>query len=281
MYLSIGVAAPLPPSEKCQIVDHKLQTTSYSNSIQKYQPGWLKIKGDLVNLRSKSSTKGEILQQLPLGTDVRVGFCVKEETIGEIQGCWYPIKEVLLNGKSTSFLESSAYLFSTALTDCYLLHDIDGDNVQESIFLAIPSFGKYQVRVLDSNQKNNVLWYSTEHQAFETDTSGGAISIQGKEITGNPLIKLELHGSEMCGSTSYEDFIYYDNKSLHLAIQTSVWSDSPMYHTTKIQWNQNKSLLFQTDATTFESSQKFCFTGNKYEACSKEIRKEKEGVEDF
>ena len=65
----------------------KISSCTLSNTTA-FEAGEYKIQGDLVNLRNAPSTDGKVLTQIPLASDVLIGDCEKEETIGQKKGCW-------------------------------------------------------------------------------------------------------------------------------------------------------------------------------------------------
>ena len=260
---SLAFAQPVPQ-----------QTCSLGMVDAKMSNGWVKIQGDMVNLRDQPSTSGKILAEIPLGSTANIVQCSKKDTIGNKTGCWYQIDQITTKG--TTKLYSSAFLYFTAIADCFIAADFDEDGVLEEAYVSQTGEEQYQVRLSDPNAKIPMTWVVED--AFSSSTFITAVP---KSETARTMLKLST-SPEACGYTGYTHYYIYDSKgkpTLHKAISGSYFSDSPAYFEAKIEWKNDGTLIFKEDHVRGSSSQKYCLKGFKYEPCGTKVEKVKE-VED-
>ena len=233
--------------------------------------GWVKIQGDMVNLREEPSTTGKILTEIPIGSTVNVVRCPHKETIGTKTGCWYQVDQVTTKGQTK--LYSSAYLYFTALADCFIEADFDEDGTLEEAYVSQTGEEQFQVRLSDPNAKVPMTWVVEE--AFSSTTS---IRVVSKSKTGRTMLELST-SPEACGYTGYTHYYIYDSQDtpkLHKAISGSYFSDSPSYFEAKVDWRSDGTLILNQNYTTGSSSQKHCLRGFKYEPCGEKTETVKE-----
>lgn len=253
----------------------------WKDTFTPLQPGTYKTKGDMVNIRDGMGTKTVVVATIPLSADVTIGTCEKQEKIGATDGCWHKVHRVTHNQKSLLPPDTTGYIFSTALTACYLQLDWDDDGTMENVFLSLSSNSEYHVRVYDPNNAPHVFWYSATNPE---ETGRGNISVVEKKVSGVPLVGLSLDGEEACGSTSTVEYLTYTpstKQSIHKAISTSTYSDSPYYQVYTVEWKPNKKLIYTDDNTQATIVQEYCFnTEHTYTPCGPRKETPKEFTEE-
>ncbi len=193
------------------------------------------VKGDAVNLREGPSTSTKVIVELGIGTAVDADLCAREETIGGKAGCWHPVKA------SRSGTMYSGYLFSTALTDCRLEVDFDGDGTTEHLYGAVQGDGTIQIRLHDPNDAPHVFWERVKQVDPEYR---GHLGVVPAAVAGRALAIVEDMGQDYCGGGSNTDYYSYSpNRGFRKAASAHSFSDSPVY--------SDAYVMFQPDGTAW------------------------------
>ena len=189
------------------------------------------VKGDAVNLRAGPSTGSEIQRELGIGTQVTAAACEKEETIGGKAGCWHPVQVDTGDG------QAAGYLFSTALTDCRVAHDFDGDGAMEHLYAAVQGDGSLQVRLHDPNDPPRVVWHTV--RTVDEDYVG-TLRVVDAASAGQALAVVEDMEREECGTGATTSYLSYTPRvGFQLAIDAHYASDSGL--------SSEKRVLFSPD----------------------------------
>jgi hypothetical protein len=258
-------AAPMP-SKECS-----------PGALRAFDAGVYKIKGDMVNLRVEPSLSGQVLGEIPIGSDAMIGDCFKKESIGSNSGCWHHVRQISTAGRTVAYGE--AYLYSTAFADCFLAADLDEDGVKENIFVSNPKPSKFHVRVHDPNARVPMTWIVAESE----QALWGSLSIIPKSTSGRTMLRLQM-SAEACGYANPTHHYLYKSSpspSLKKAITTVSSSDHPYYYREDIDWSPNRTLVLKHDATGSSGSQKHCLSGDKYEPCGPKTEVQKEVQEEW
>ena len=208
----------------------------------------LYIKGDLVNVREKPSTKSSILNQLRLGTSVRIKACTKKETIGGKEGCWHPLESI-------DSKQAQGFLFSTAFSDCRIEVDLDNDGKKEFVYASITGNQEVQLRLHDPNHAPFVFW--TTVQKVNNEYSG-TLSYVPQEQAGQSLIAVFDDAQDYCGDETKTFFYSYSaERGLKQAMKTHSFSDSPVFDEKSIQFSKDKKATIYSRSSDLEEHIEF------------------------
>jgi len=253
LFLQLATAEPLT----CSLSE----TAMINPDASKYY-----VRGDLVNLRRGPSTESKIKAEIRLGTEVQVGACEKEETIGGKEGCWHKVSLTDNNKKR------KGYLFSTAITDCRIEGDFDADGVDEYVFYSLKNETELQLRIQDPNAKPSVFWGDVR---LVPHFWRAELSVYPAEKAGQDLLMIG-QGIEHYGYTSREDFYsFHPERGLKEALQTYEFSDSPAYSKQSAQFIPNGKVIFTQvgDEENEEATEEIlCFEQGVYAVCPPEYK---------
>ena len=218
------------------------------------------VRGDLVNLRKGPSTSDRIKAEIRLGTVVMAEGCEKKETIGGKDGCWHKVS--LTQGNKNL----RGYLFSTAISDCRIEGDFDGDGSNEYIFHAISSANDLQLRLHDPNDAPHVFWTHTQL----APSFSGNLSVHPDAAAGRDLLVV----NQSIENTKQSDyFSFHPTLGIKEAATTRQSSDSSFSSSQTAQFFSSGKVVLSTKEggnNGNRTERVLCFEQGVYDTCPTE-----------